>query len=232
MWFMNSIISRLNEISGFFYSIYLEVLGWIPPFWYAAGFFYSLHSTFVGLSWAFYSFNQWVSDVAAKVAGILSYTNIYSYFQSYFTAALNAWNWVINAFNNIWSIVDNWWSSAQYIVLAWIDDAKSYAASLVAGVNSWLVTLQGAWDSFKGRIPTIDELIYWWSNWTGYVLSAIDTWWTGTVLEVQNLLDSAFLEREPFWAGWQDWRDKVTEFFSDPEDWLYKAADRIIERFW
>jgi len=105
-------------------------------------------------------------------------------------------------------------------VIGWIVEAKGYAASLVAGVSGWLTNLQAAWDEFKGLIPTIDEVISWWGNWAGSVLATIDTWWDSTVLEVQGFIDSAFTEREPFWAGWQDWRDKVIEFFTDPLEWL------------
>ena len=81
-------------------------------------------------------------------------------------------------------------------------------------------------------IPDITEIQAWFTDWTGNVTSVINTWWTSTMWEVQELINSAFIVRESLWSGWQDLRDKVTEFFTDPEDWLYKSVDRIIERFW
>ncbi|GAI36189.1 unnamed protein product, partial [marine sediment metagenome] len=81
-------------------------------------------------------------------------------------------------------------------------------------------------------IPDLEDVTSWFTNWWGNTLSNIIAWGALTGTQIGSLVDSAFTLRDDFWAGWQDWRDKVTEFFTDPEDWLYKAADRIIERFW
>lgn len=221
MFFMDWIIQRLNDASDFLYDIYREVLEWVWPFWLAAEFFYELSWLFWRLAQDFYDFSQWVSNTQAKVSEILSYANISSYFQWWFDRAVWAWTWVADAFRNVWNIVDDWWSSTQSTVRAWIDEAKSYAAFLVANLNLMLSSLQSAWDDFKGMIPTIDEVIYWWHNWTGELLSVVNSWWSGAILEVQGLINSSFIEREPFWAGWQDMRDKVTEFFTDPLEFLW-----------
>ncbi len=232
MSFMNWIVDRLNDVSNFFYQLYLDCfyVGW--PLEVIGYWFYYLSDTFSRLAWNFYDFSSWVTDVQVRVSEILDTWDIWTSFQWWFEAAENAWNWVSSAAWNIWYEVEDWWGTTQYTVQGWIDEARWYAYDLVAGVNTWLAELQSAWDDFKGRIPTIDQVIYWWSNWTGNVSSVINTWWTATMVEVQDLINSAFIIRSDFWAGWQDWRDKVTEFFTDPEDWLYKSADRIIERFW
>jgi len=52
------------------------------------------------------------------------------------------------------------------------------------------------------------------------VLSFVNTWWSGAVLQVQGLINTAFLERDSWWAGWQDWRDQVAEFFTNPLEFL------------
>lgn len=232
MWFMTWIMQRLGEISGFFYELYLDCYyaGW--PLELLDTWFYAISRYFADLSWDFYDFNLWLDYAAGKITEILSYSDIWSYFGYWFDRAEWAWSWVTDAFWNVWNIVDDWWSSASWTVLAWIDEAVSGVRTLVDQANIWLANLQASWDDFKGRIPTIDQVIYWWSNWTGELLSVVNSWWTGTLLEVSALIDSAFIIRGDFWQGWQDWRDKVTEFFTDPEDWLYKSLDRIIERFW
>ncbi len=232
MWFMNYIIQRLNDASGFFYGVYLEVISWVYPFWLAAFPFYNLSVLFSNLAWDFYDFNTWVDYVEGRVASLLTFDNIYSYFSSYFDAAVNAWNWVDQTFGDINTFMSSWWSTTQYTVLAWVDEAKSYAAALVNNLSTTVNTLLSAWDDFKGRIPTIDEVIYWWGDWTGELLSVVNSWWSGTLLQVQSLIDSAFTLREPFWDGWQDWRDKVIEFFTDPEDYLAKRIESMLERFW
>ena len=221
MGFINNIVSALNDVSDYFYDIYREVYDWTYPFWLAAPLFYYISRGFNHLAWDFYDFGEWVDDVADRVRDILDFSDIWDYFDYWFNRAAWAWDWVLRAWDNVWDIVNDWWSYTRYTVLAWVDEAKSYADALVVGVTNWLASLQEAWDSFKGRIPTIDEVILWWGNWTGNVTGIISTWWTGTLTEVKSLINSAFLEREPFWAGWQDWRDKVTEFFSDPVEFLW-----------
>lgn len=232
MPFMSWIIQRLNDASDFFYEIYREVMDWVYPFWLVADFFYELSWLFWRLAQDFYDFNELLDSWAIKIGQILSYANIWSYFEWWFDRAEWAWSWVADAFSNVWDIADSWWSSTQDTVLAWIEEVKSYAESLVDEVNAWLAYLDSWVVEFRNRLPRIDEIDSWWRNWTGEVLSVVDTWWTSTMGEVQGLIDSAFIVREPFWAGWQDFRDQVAEFFSDPEDWLYKALDRIVERFW
>ena len=232
MFFMTGIVNWFNWIGDLFYQLYLECdyYGW--PLNLLDNWFYTISEFVYELAWEFYYFSFWVSDVQAKISDVLSIGEIWSYFSYWFEAAEDAWYWVENAFWNVWDVVDSWWSSTQYTVLAWVDEAKSYAAALVAGLNTWLASLQSSVDDLIDSLPTIDAVITWWSNWTGNVTSVINTWWTSTLGEVQGLINSAFIIRSDFWAGWQDWRDQVTEFFTDPEDWLYKAADRIIERFW
>jgi len=229
---MTWIVNRLNYIGDFFYELYLDCYyaGW--PLEVLDSWFYAICELFYNLAWDFHDFNLWLDYAAGKITEILSYSDMWSYFGYWFDRAEWAWSWVTDSFWNVWNIVDDWWSSTRYDVLAWIEDAVSGVRTLIDQANIWLASLQSAWDDFKGRIPTIDQLIYWWGNWSGNVLTTIDTWWTGTLLEVQGLIDSAFIIRSDFWSGWQDWRDKVTEFFTDPEDWLYKSLDRIIERFW
>lgn len=229
---MDWIIERLNSVSAFFYDIYLEVYDWVWPFRKAAWFFYELHWLFWRLGEDCIRFNSWLSWADIRLEGILSLWEIYWFLEPYFTQGVSAWTWVTNAFMNVWNIIDDWWSSARYQVIGWIDEAVSGVRTLVDQTNTWLANLQSTVDNLAFDFPNVSEILAWFSNWTGNVLSIVNTWWTSTLTEVSALIDSAFIIRSDFWAGWQDWRDKVTEFFSDPEDWLYKAADRIIERFW
>ena len=221
MFFMDWIIQRLNDASDLFYDIYREVWDWVWPFWLAAEFFWELSWLFWRLAQDCIRFNSWLSWADIRLEGIFSLWEIWEYFEKWFNWGMWAWDWVADAFLNVWNIVDDWWSSTQSTVRAWIDEAKSYAASLVANLNLMLSSLQSAWDDFKGMIPTIDEVIYWWRNWPGNVLTIVSTWWTSTMGEVQGLIDSSFIEREPFWAGWQELKDKVAEFFTDPLEFLW-----------
>lgn len=57
-------------------------------------------------------------------------------------------------------------------------------------------------------------------------------WWSGRLRDVNDLITSAFTLREDLWRGWADFRDDVAELFADPEDWLLKRIESMIERFW
>lgn len=232
MWFLDWIIQRLNDASSFFYNLYIECYYayYIPDI--VATIFYDLSVLFANLSWDFYYFNQWAEQKEAQVAQILNWETIQSYITGWLRQLPNPLIWFINLWNEVWDEIDEWWVSTKPTVQGWIDNAKQDVLTFVNTLNILLTNLQTAWDDFKGKIPTIDELILWWYNWTGNVLSVVNSWWASALIEVQGLIDSGFTLREDFWRGWQDIRDKVIEFFTDPEDWLYKAVDRIIERFW
>lgn len=226
MWFLDQIVSWLHSARDYFYDAYETVSSWVWPFYLLSYPLYSLYRVFFNLAIYFGEFNSWVDYVAGRVANILTFSNIYSYFKTYFDAAINAWNWVANAFWNVWSVVDSWWTTTQYTVLAWIDEARNWATTLFNQASLLLASLQAAWDNFKGMIPTIDDVIYWWNNWTGNVLLTVNTWWTGALLEVSALINSAFIERESWWAGWSNFRDQVALFFADPLEFLWdRAAD-------
>ena len=222
MGFMSSIINVLNSVSGWFYQIYLDIYGWVYPFWLVAGFFYQLCLLFNKMAWAFYDFSSWVSDVQGKVAKILSQADILSLLRTWLSYAENAWSWVVNAWQNVTAIINTWWSSTSQVVRVWVNEAKQYAASLAMTANTWLASLQSAWDNFKGKIPAIDQVISWWGNWSGNVLTFVNTWWNTRLLDIQELINSAFIARQSFWEGWQDWRGKVTEFFTDPVEFIWQ----------
>jgi len=229
---MGWISERFVAASGFFYSLYLETLGWwaLPDF--VSELFYSLAQICADLSWDFYDFSIWVDDIATRIVAILSFDNIYDYFKELFDAAINAWNWVVDAFWNVWDIADTWWSTTSTTVLGWIDAAKDWSKLWIDYLQDQVDELRVMIQDIPGAIPDLSVILEWFTDWTGHIHTYIDTWWTSTMGDVVALINSAFIEREPFWSGWQDWRDKVTEFFTDPEDWLYKAMDRIIERYW
>ena len=148
MLFMDFIIQKLNAMSTFFWEIYLVTSGWYPPFDFVAPYFYDVSVGFNYLAWRFYDFALWVNSVVSDLQGILDFGDIWSYFDYWFNRAEWAWDWVASSWTNVGVIVDSWWSSTQFTVLAWVDEAKSYADSLVAGFNTWLGNLQSAWDDF------------------------------------------------------------------------------------
>lgn len=232
MTVIDRIVEFLFDASIFTYNIYLEVYSWIYPFSLAAGFFYQLSNIFASLARSFYDFGVWIDSIISQLATFLSWSNLEMWFKDWKTKILDAWNWIVDAWNNIWNEVDDWWATTKPTVKGWITTATEGLATLKADWNTfWTITFPGwtnkldtvktAWDNFW--TVTFPDLVSF--KW-------LTTWWDSRWKEVDSLIDSWFKKYEPFWSGWQDWKDKIIEFFTDPEEWLYKAIDRLFERFW
>jgi len=232
MWWLEQIITYLSQVRDWFLDAYYEVSGWVYPFNNLATPLYWLYHAFFYLAFHFGSFNAWVDDAASKIAAILNFDNLYSYFRTYFDYAVNAWNWVFNAWNNVIAITGDWWNSTQLIVQSWIASAQQFLQTQINGINTLLASIQASVDNLLSNLPTLNEIISWWSNWWGNTLANLGSWWNDRLYDVQGLINSAFVERESLWAGWQDFRGKVVEFFTDPWGWLYDRFDDFIERFW
>jgi len=229
---ISKVVEFLNGITTTFYNLYLETRGWIYPFSVVANFFYTLSSMSNSIAWQFYYFSQWVSEVTNKVAGILSYENIASHFRAFFDAAGSALEWVRGAFTNVTGIITTWWSSARLTVQVWIDEAKRVTLSQIDEVKRGFASLLTAWDSFKGKIPPINEVLLWFRTWRDKVITTTIAWGALTGRQVQDLLNSKVKELEPLWKGWQEMRDQVVEFFGDPGKWFIDRIEGWLERFW
>lgn len=229
MWFIDYIVEQLVDARDWLLDAYSEVSGWIFPFSYLSYPLWGLYQVFYYLVFYFGYFNDWLDWASGRLNEILSTWDIQSYFQWWLDAAANAWDWVYNAWDNIWQEVDTWWSTTKLTVQGWLDWLEIELKGLISQVDLGLTSLRHSWDNFVSKIPTIDEIIEWFKNWGGNVWSEITNWWSSTVNDVQGLIDSAFVSRESFWSGWQDVRDNVIEFFSNPLDWL---ASHIEDWFW
>lgn len=221
MWFMAEIVGLLEEVSAWFYEAYRRVHGWVYPF-------NLLASPLLYISYAFYylmdyfsQFNDWLTWAAGRLGQILDISAITSYFKTWINYAVMAYSWVFYAVSNVTDIVGTWWSSAQYIVQSWIDNARALLQSQINAINTLLANLQVLWQQFVDWMPSLSEIIAWFTNWWSKVLAQIIAWGALTALQIGNLIDSAFNLRESFWAGWQDIRDTVFEFFNDPLEWLW-----------
>ena len=254
MTFMASIIDWLNTISSYFYDLYVEVLSWPDPFWRVYAPFYFLSTTFSSLAWQFYYFSDWVNDVDYRVSQILDWGTIWSYILSYVPNLVDIRDWFYGWQTAVGGEISGWWYTTQNMVIGWISDVQTWTTAqlnnlqaafltLISDVETWATTqINNAKSAILAiigdletwtitEVNTIRDLLARLIDWPAFT-SWITSWWNDRLLDIQGLIDSAFLARDSLWAGWQDWRDQVAEFFTDPEDWLYKSVDRIVERFW
>jgi len=210
MNFFDRIRSWFNYATQLFVNLALESYSsWYIPD--VMGDLFNGLSTFTArVSGYFYDASNWYDWVIDEVSEILSWSTIWSYIQYYIPNWNKIGQWFSGWGSYVLSIINAWWS------------------------QRWL-EIQGYVDSIMDTLPSLPDLsaiLDWFASWTANVLTTVNTWWQGKLLDIESLINSAFLARDSLWSGWQELRSQVSEFFSDPEDWLYKAVDRIVERFW
>jgi len=220
MSFMNWIVRRLRDVSDWFYEVFLEVRGWVWPFYLIADFFYELSYLFYYLAGNFSDFGDWLEWAADEIGDILSWSNIRSLIRSWLPDLEDAIDWWDRWWKWVGEEIDDWWRDTRQTVKGWISAAEDWLSDWIDALERSLNTLKAAWDEWKVKISSFNELWLWFTNWWGNVLVNLDTWWNDRLIDISALIDTAFTLREPFWAGWQDWRDKVVEFFTDPLGWL------------
>jgi len=113
-----------------------------------------------------------------------------------------------------------WWLGKKDEILGWIDAVLSGLDDLrVAWDNFWTAT----WPDWTGRLAFLQTA---WDNFWAVILprlidvDSIAEWWTGKAGEVGEMIGTAIKETEPFWQGWSDFRESVSDFFADPMEWL------------
>lgn len=185
-------------------------------------FFNYLSDWTASVSGYLYDASSWYDDVAARLHDVLSWSTIWDYILSYVPNLMQIRDWFYSVTSNVLSVVATWWSSTQWTVRGWISVATNNWELLLGQVNAGLANLQADWESFRGRIPVIDQVVNWWSNWPGEIRSAIDTWWASTMGDVRELIDNAFQVRNSLWSGWQEIRTDVLTFFQDPVEYIWE----------
>lgn len=232
MPFLQSIIGWFQDASNYFYNLYLDVFYWIIPFNAIAPFFYSLCLVFNGLAWQFQAFNYWVSNVQKILANILSWATVQSYIRSWLSGIENVIAWFSNWWSNVWNEIGDWWSTTYPVVQGWINSAKQLLQTQINSFSSWLASLQADVQELLAALPSLDEILAWFGNWWGNILSRIEAWWNEKLLGVNRLIESTLRAWFPFYdelAGlWND----IKLFFTDPLEWLYTKMDEFFERFW
>jgi len=220
MSFISWIVESLRGISNFFYDIFLEVRGWIFPFYLAAPFFYEICWLFYYLAKSFSDFGEWVDDAASKLEDILTWSNIRSLILSWIPNLQPVITWWQNWTTWVGQAIDDWWQSIKSTVQGWIDIAtQGFDDLVVAWDNFWTATfpywtskldgLKAAWDNFwTVTFPTLVSF------------SWLTEWWGTELKDIGSLINSRIKEWMPFWAGWQDVKDNVIEFITDPLEWL------------
>lgn len=221
MRFMDWIIEELEAVKSWFYEAYQEVKGWIYPFYLLKYPLYGLYGAFLWLVEWFGDFNEWLDWAADRLEEIFSWENIRSLIRSWLPDLEDALDWWDRWWVWVGQEIADWWSEILPYVLTYVDNAVEGFSDLVAAWDTfWTVTWPGLLDELAGLKGEWDNF---WVNIFPDLVSFtwLTTWWADRVNDVQDLIDSAFTLRDSLWAGWQDMREDVLEFFADPLEWLW-----------
>lgn len=214
-------ITALGRAVSFFWTIYHEVSGWVWPFYHAAYYFLQLSELCAWVSWKVADFGEWLDGFIAQVEGFLNWEAIRDFIISWFywledLSAIFLYFWW-----NVWNVLTNWWADTSLLVQGWISEANAWLQSQINTLSWLLGNLQAAWDSFKGKIPSIDEIIAWFVDWWGNVVAAVINWGAITALQIQSLIESTIKSWFPFYESLAVLWDTVAEFITDPLEWLW-----------
>jgi len=222
MWFINGIVDALDWMSDLFLDIYVETKDWVWPFYYISDPFYWLVAATIRLAGYFIDLGDFLEMVDDRVDEILDEWDIRSMLRPWLDMAEDAWAWVQDATLELWGIVDEWWTTTASSVRDWIATAEAWLWAEMEKTRGWLHEVRTWWLEFIWRVPTIDEIITWFGDWGSKVITSVITWGALTATQIGELIDSKISELPSFWEGWQEVKDQVIAFFSDPVEFIWE----------
>ena len=210
MFIIDWIIDRVWGLYFFFHDAYLEVSGWWWPLSNLAIPLQAIYNAIYQLISPLYGFKEWVGNVTAKIAYILTEWDVWSILTVPISWAQRAWDWVQDAWSFIWYEIGTWWNTTKTTVLGWIDIA-------VEGFNR----VKTEWDNFwKVTFPKLVDVF------------SLEDWWTGKLFGIDGLIGSKLAEWFPWYDALAQSIDGILTFFTDPAKAVYELFDYIIDRFW
>ncbi len=232
MRFTDRIFSLFWDISDYFYNAYKTASDWIWPFNAIQYPLYALYRAFWSLLDPIAAMGEWLGDMDDRLVGFLDRAGILSLLQTWLTYAEDSWYWIRNSWSNILDVIRAWWTGVAGDVLAWIDQARDFAATLVAGVMEDLGMLRSSWDNFWTTTwpAMLSDLGMLRSSWESFLSSTLPNLatWTGSQALIETTLRSWFPfydELVQFWSG-------IRDLFSDPEGYLVRKLETMLVRFW
>ena len=232
MWFFDYILYWLREIRDRLYNAYSVVYNWYYPFWYLATPIHSIYLAFYYLVIYFGYFDSWVTYVNNKLAQVWTLQSVLNYLQTTINYAMWAWQWVANATYNVTKIFMARWADVMAAVDARLASLSAFVDGQIRYLRGEFTNLQTIVAEFLSKLPSLSEILSWFTNWWANIRAPLETWWNEKLLDIKSLIQSELRDWFPFYDDLTGLWSNIVEFFTDPEEWLYKAVDRIIERFW
>lgn len=189
----------------------------------------TLSEIFLWIHDRFYDWCDVVSDLADweyviedAISSILSEVDILALLRDWLDWAQWAWEWIQDVWYYVTDIVSEWWQLEDNPIRLFIDALGEALQAAINAVSLALSSLQAAWDDFKGRIPTIDEVIAWFGNWWAQILTPLTAWWNERLVEVNTLVNDIIKEWFPFYDDLVSIWGEIQAFFTDPLEFVWQ----------
>lgn len=171
---------------------------WSWPLNTLYGFFIALSDIADGMFSGMLDFRTWLYALVDDLSEVFSWQSILDWLEDRVADINGVIAWIDAWETNVGYLVSKWWEHTGDTVKSWIATATQGLADMIA-----------AWDDFVTvTLPTLFDLDY------------AEEWWLDKLVSVGQLISSAFVDRADLWAGWTDFRARVSEFFSTPFTWL------------
>jgi hypothetical protein len=175
-----------------------EASTWSWPLSMLEGFFIALSDAADGWFTGWLDFRTWLYNLADIIGEVTSWQSVIIWVESAIDALEAAVTWISSWSTYVGDLVSAWWDVVSGVVQDWIETATTGLAGMLE-----------AWTDFvTNTLPTLFDLEY------------ATLWWRDRIVEVGDLIASAFEERSDLWDGWSDFRQAVSEIVSSPFDWL------------
>lgn len=220
MNFFDLLRSWFIKAANVFLNLALDAWSWpIVGGWLGDG-FAALVDFASECAYALWRASNWYEDTIELLRDILSWSNIRNLIRGWLEGIEEAIAWFSTAFSNVVAIINAWWDSVISSVQDMIDAATQGIDEVTtAWHNFWTVT-------WPGLLDDLEDLGAKWTDFWNITFPTLvsftwlTTWWNSRLTDISELIDSAFTLRDGLWAGWQEIRDDVLEFFVDPLGWL------------
>lgn len=149
MEFLNRLAEALARISSFFYSLHARaqniplIGGWIGDI------LLSIHYRLFDAAVAVYRFADWISALWYRVLQAPSIGQIIAYLRSWLDKAETAYNWIVNATQNIYQLISQSLSPIYQYIQSAISSAINTIAPVLSNIQN---TIQHLLNVFSGEL--------------------------------------------------------------------------------
>lgn len=212
----------------------------------------SWRSRISGWRWVIFT---WTIDIGGLLLNLIDW--ILAWVNYVIALAQGAWDWlasVVDWVKELWNILiayinkqvqplwnrittwwydlSTWWSATWYSVTNWVNARFDSLKDWVGATRDWLVDRINAAasqlrDSIAAAVSSLNRLIGQWNSFVTFTLPGL-----ASLVDITKAFDNFMLKWRDLFNWWGEfWRD-VTDFFTNPFQWIYDRLDEFFERYW